>query len=427
MEVNFQSVSDLVSQIKSSLETDFNQVKIEGEVSNLSMSGAGHYYFTLKDKDSAVSCALFRGDALRNPIVKKLKEGDQIQCMGAISVYQKRGTFQVITRWLKPKGKGDLKEKFETLKKKLNAEGLFDLDRKQAIPKLCRRVGVITAEGAAALQDFLSVYERRSLWMDIKVFPSLVQGDAAPEKIRQALKTAKAYSKNHPLDVLVLTRGGGSIEDLWAFNDEALAREIADFPIPVISAIGHEVDFVLTDFVADYRAETPTAAAELLTNQQSKIGEKFSFIQNRLLNQANSISSKIKLLLTKFHPKYMMSIVSQRISAKSDELKQIKFQDKLEELSNFTELYLKLDESIDRIQSATTMAFKSRAERLIYTHKLLQSLGPNSVLGRGYAYLENHENEVMTSKNSFKKVESGTPLSVHFHDGKIKVVYEREG
>ena len=426
MENAFQSVSQLVGNIKNSLESEFGQVKVEGEVSNLSTSGAGHYYFTLKDRDSAVSCALFRGDAMRNPIIKKLKDGDKIQSMGSISVYQKRGTFQVITRWLKPLGKGDLKEKFELLKKKLSTEGLFDLDKKLKIPLMGLRVGVITAEGAAALQDFLSVYKRRSLWMDIKIFPSLVQGDAAPAQIINAIDKAEMFSKKNKLDALVLTRGGGSLEDLWAFNDEALARRVHACKIPIISAIGHEVDFALTDFVADYRAETPTAAAEYLTQDQFKLREKIGYLGQRLISKSNILSAETKLRLRDYHPSRLVGLVSDKLTKEKNILRNLSVWEKKDRLLPLNEHYLKLDDYSNRISKNTFHKLEMEKKRMLHLSSLLNSLGPKSVLKRGFSYVENEEGEVISSKQSLKKTEDKSPLSVHFHDGEVKVEYRKD-
>lgn len=202
------SVSQLVNNVKQILEGEFRFLKVEGEISNLSSSSAGHYYLTLSDRDSSISCALFRGDALRNPEVRKLKDGDKVIVTGSIGVYSKRGTFQVIIKTIAPSGKGDLMAQFELLKKKLASEGLFDLENKTPLPKLPKRVAVITAKGAAALQDFLNVFERRSLWMDILLVPSLVQGDQAPKELVNALKRViKYHLEGNPIDVVVLTRG----------------------------------------------------------------------------------------------------------------------------------------------------------------------------------------------------------------------------
>jgi exodeoxyribonuclease VII large subunit len=426
MSTSFQTVSELVGQIKNSLESDYGQVKVEGEVSNLSSSGAGHFYFTLKDHDSAVSCVLFRGDAMRNPIINKLKDGDKIQTMGGISVYQKRGTFQVIAKWLKPAGKGDLKEKFELLKKKLSLEGLFDLEKKNPIPPMALRIGVITAEGAAALQDFLKVFQRRSIWMDIVVFPSLVQGDAAPAQLLNAIDKAEAYSKKFPLDILVLTRGGGSLEDLWAFNDEKLARRVFSCSIPTISAIGHEVDYALTDFVADYRAETPTAAAEYITREQVKLREKMLSIRQRLLGQAKMLSAETKLKLRNFHPSRLVGLILDKITKQKNKLRELNVWDRKDRLLPLNEHKMKLDDYSNRMLVSIGHLLSAEKKKVGHLYSMLNSLGPHSVLKRGFSYVEDESGQVRSSKASFKKTDDKTPLSIHFHDGSIEVEYKKK-
>ena len=271
------SVSEVIFNIKRLLEGEFRTVSVEGEISNLSHSSSGHWYLTLSDSDSSLSAAVFKMDALRNPLMKSLKNGDKVICSGSIGVYNKRGTFQLIVKRISPVGKGDLKEQFEMLKRKLAAEGLFDPQIKKEIPTLPNRIAVITAKGAAALQDFLNIIDRRTQWYDILLSPALVQGDAAPASLRKALFNVIKYSMDAPedkkIDVIVFTRGGGSMEDLWAFNDEGLAWDIFNCPIPVISAVGHQVDTTICDMVSDLRCETPSAAAEVLSSAQAEIKE----------------------------------------------------------------------------------------------------------------------------------------------------------
>src|SRR5665647_366517 len=267
MNLEAATVSDLLSSIKDVLENHFHEVMVQGEVSNLSPSTSGHWYFSLSDDKASISCALFKMDALRNPLIRSLKDGDKIIIFGPLSVYSKRGTFQILAKRIMPAGAGQLKLQFERLKAKLSAEGLFDLDIKKILPTFPQKIAVITAEHGAALQDFLNVIKRRSLWLDIIIIPALVQGDGAPRSLISALKKAQNLDG---VDVVVLTRGGGSMEDLWAFNDEELVRTIAACPIPVVSAVGHQVDFTICDYVSDFRSETPTAAAETLSQPHTE-------------------------------------------------------------------------------------------------------------------------------------------------------------
>ena len=256
MDMKALAVSEAVNLIKRSLESEFFDLTIVGEVSNFTSSAAGHFYFTLSDKDASLSCAMFKMDAMRNPIIRKIRNGEKVYLRGPISVYAKRGTFQLLGKKILKYGQGDLKAQFEFLKEKLRSQGFFDLENKKEIPRFPKKIAVVTAKQGAALQDFLNVMKRRSLSYDILICPALVQGDAAPASIIKALNVISSRSD---IDLIVITRGGGSMEDLWAFNNEELVKCIYNLKAPVISAIGHQVDFTLSDFVADMRCETPTA------------------------------------------------------------------------------------------------------------------------------------------------------------------------
>ena len=318
MNLETKNVSQVISEIKSLLESEFTNVSIEGEVTNLSLSSSGHWYFTLSDKNASISAALFKMDALRNPMIKKIKDGEKVLLIGDINVYPKRGTFQVIVKKITPLGEGDLKEQFEKLKKRLASEGLFDLERKKAIPALPKRVAIITALRGAALQDFINIYKRRSIWMDLVVIPTLVQGDDAPRSLRASLHSIIKYSLEAPpekkIDIIVLARGGGSVEDLWAFNDEGLAWDLFNCPIPTVSAIGHEVDFSIADYVCDLRAETPSAAAEVITHQQTLIKDKMRTLKVRLLSLIEIKISRFNNRLKHAHPHTILNIIWGRIN-----------------------------------------------------------------------------------------------------------------
>lgn len=253
------TVSQLNRQAKTLLEQGLARLWVEGEISNIARPASGHVYFTLKDKSAQIRAAFFR-QRQRGPTIS-LKDGDQVLVYGRVSLYEARGDYQLIVEQIEPAGEGALKRQFEVLKKKLTAEGLFDEDRKQELPELPTRIGVITSPTGAAIRDIVSILGRRFPSIPIVIYPSAVQGDAAPQELITALATAIRRAE---CDVLILARGGGSLEDLWAFNDEQLARAIAESPIPIVSAVGHEVDFTIADFVADLRAPTPSGAAELV-------------------------------------------------------------------------------------------------------------------------------------------------------------------
>jgi len=257
------TVTQLNRRAKTLLEQGFGRLWVEGEISNLSRPASGHIYFSLKDDKAQVSAAWFR-QRQRGPAIR-FKDGDRVLAYARVSLYEARGNYQLIVEQMEPAGEGVLKRRFEALKLKLFEEGLFDEDRKQALPVLPQRIGVITSPSGAAIRDILSVLARRFPAVPVVVYPAAVQGDAAPAELMAALATAV---ERNECDVLIMGRGGGSLEDLWAFNDESLARAIADCPLPVISAVGHEVDFTIADFVADVRAPTPSGAAELVVPDQ---------------------------------------------------------------------------------------------------------------------------------------------------------------
>ena len=257
------SVTQLNRRAKTLLEQGIPKLWVEGEISNMARPASGHIYFSLKDEKAQLRAAWFR-QRQRGPAIG-FKNGDKVLAFGRISIYEARGDYQLIVEQLEPAGEGVLKLRFDALKKKLLAEGLFDEDRKQPLPDLPTRIGIITSPSGAAVRDVLSVLRRRFPAIPVVVYPAAVQGDAAPSELIAALETA---IRRNECDVLIMGRGGGSLEDLWAFNDEALARSIVDCPIPLISAVGHEVDFTIADFVADVRAPTPSGAAEIVVPDQ---------------------------------------------------------------------------------------------------------------------------------------------------------------
>lgn len=413
MDFNAASVSELVNAIKNLLEDDFQEVVVQGEVSNFSSSSAGHYYFTLSDEDACLSCAVFRQDALRNPLLKNLKDGDKITILGPISVYQKRGTFQLLGKRIFAAGEGQLKVQFEKLKEKLSKEGFFDLERKKKIPLYPKKIAIITAPQGAALQDFLNVIKRRSLWFDIIIIPALVQGDAAPRSLINALKNAQELNT---FDLVVFARGGGSIEDLWAFNSEALVREIAECKIPVISAVGHQVDFSLCDFVADLRVETPTAAAELISQPQTLLRDHFSYVSSHLKNEMIKFSQKIEILTHRSHPRQMLEFIWQRLKSDEKRLSQVKLSDRADELIGLREYSQQLDELSMRLDHSQKLMTNHRKENLKRLEQVLKALDPSGVLGRGYSFIKSGPH-VLSSYEEYSKLESNEAIEITFHDG----------
>jgi exodeoxyribonuclease VII large subunit len=257
------SVSELTRSIRGILETKFGAVWVQGEVSNYKLHPSGHQYFTLKDARAQIACVIFRNTMA--PLRQPLADGAQIQIYGNVSVFEARGQYQLSVQIIQPIGLGVLQAKFEALKRKLDAEGLFDAARKRTLPKFPKRIGIVTSPSGAAIRDMLNVLRRRAPWLQILINPVRVQGSGAAQEIAVAIRELASPSENFaPVDLIVLARGGGSMEDLWEFNEEIVARTIADVTVPIVSAVGHEIDFTIADFVADLRAPTPSAAAELI-------------------------------------------------------------------------------------------------------------------------------------------------------------------
>jgi exodeoxyribonuclease VII large subunit len=271
------TVSALARRAKALLEDGIGKVWVEGEISNLSRPASGHIYFSLKDESAQLRCAWFRGRQ-RGPAIN-LKDGDQMLAFGQVSLYEARGDFQMIVEQLEPAGEGELRRRFEALKKQLHAEGLFAEDRKQPIPELPGRIGIVTSPTGAAVRDILTVLGRRFPAVPVIIYPTQVQGDYAAPQIVAAIELAVTRAE---CDVLILSRGGGSLEDLWPFNEESVARAVADCPLPVISAVGHEVDVTIADFVADLRAPTPSGAAELVVPDRAEWERRLSATSSRL-------------------------------------------------------------------------------------------------------------------------------------------------
>ncbi|HUI07495.1 MAG TPA: exodeoxyribonuclease VII large subunit [Verrucomicrobiae bacterium] len=276
------SVTELTHRVKDLLEERFRSVWVEGEISNLRSPASGHVYFTLKDATAQLAVVLFRGVAAK--VGFTLKDGLQVIAFGDISVYEKSGQYQLVARQLLPKGLGALQLAFEELKQRLAKEGLFDPSRKKPIPALPQRIGLITSPTGAAIRDFLKIIGRRFPNVHIVINPVRVQGDGAAQEIADAIDRCNALHTSHAFtfDVLVVTRGGGSLEDLWAFNEEIVARALARSRIPTISAVGHEIDFTISDFVADLRAPTPSAAAELVVKAKEEFLKQLAQSESRL-------------------------------------------------------------------------------------------------------------------------------------------------
>ena len=415
-------VSEIISKIKYSLEKDFKNILIEGEVSNLTRSNPGHWYFSLKDKNSILNCVLFKMSAYRNSLVKNLKNGDQIICMGNISVYEPRGTFQLIIEKIVPVGEGILKRQFEIMKKNLEAEGLFAKEVKKRIPLYPKKIAVITSPQGAAINDFLNIFKRRSIWMDILIVPSVVQGIDTSESVINAMKKIEEYNRINinKIEIIVITRGGGSIEDLWGFNEEDLVRKIFMFEIPVISAIGHEVDYTISDFVSDLRCETPSAAAEILTESQMSLKNKMQTLKRSLMI---CFKDNIKLLQNKVEdlsPISILDILLKKFFVLKTKLLNLRFDETLGKRI-LIDIYRM---SVEKEMSRGVSTIKSRIMQFQLSLKridqLFKALNPNNVLKRGYTIIKSKK-EIVEGINSFNDFKKNAEFDIHFHDGIGKV------
>jgi exodeoxyribonuclease VII large subunit len=381
------SVAQLTATIKSLLECGIGAITVKGEISNWRPAASGHIYFSLKDSEAVISAALFRGSAskLKGP---PIKDGMEVICRGKISVYPPRGSYQIIVDAIEPVGSGSLQAQFEALKKKLFQEGLFDSARKRKLPLLPTRIVVITSPTGAAVKDVLSVLKRRFAGVNVLILPALVQGNDAPAELIRALRLANERSLG---DVILLTRGGGSLEDLWCFNDENLAREIFQSKIPVVSAVGHEIDFTIADFVADLRAPTPSAAAELIIKEKQMLIESVVELQRRLLKSTQSEIHQMRLLLN--------SIASKLKNPKD----------------RINDLRLRFDDWSERLISAAKNSIDRRKQKLDRMESTLRALSPLNVLDRGYsiAFLDGK------AVRSATELPAGEKFKLRLHDGMV--------
>lgn len=419
MGIQAQTVSQIISQIKTSLEGQFRAITVTGEVTNLSPSAAGHWYFTLSDANSSISVALFKMDALRNPIIKNTKNGDQIVITGPISVYPKRGSFQLLAKKLTTVGKGNLVLQYEKLKEKLTREGLFDLSIKRPLMKFPKKIAVITALKGAALQDFLNVMKRRSYWGDILIIPAVVQGVASAKTLIEAIQKAQGVGD---IDIIVLTRGGGAIEDLWSFNDEELVREIYKCFIPVVSAVGHQVDYTLCDFVSDLRCETPTAAAEILTQPYTEIDQRISFVGHKLKNLLYRQHSQIDKRLKRISPIHVLHILKQKLFKAESTISEIQLKGRAYELTGIYDKQMQLDDLVSRMKMAIDQSVKKYSHKLEIVETKITGLNPKGILDRGYTIIQDEENNVITNLKKFNKLTKDKKVSIQFSDGSAQLL-----
>jgi exodeoxyribonuclease VII large subunit len=403
------TVTELTRAIRQTLEGAFPRTWVGGEVSNFRRQSSGHMYFTLKDAEAQLQCVLFAGRGRRFPL-PDIRDGAQIQAFGNISVYAARGQYQMIVESVQSLGEGALQAQFEALKRRLQAEGLFDSARKRRLPRVPRRVGIVTSPTGAALRDFLNVLTRRAPWVSVLVAGARVQGQGAAEEVAAGLRQLNALhaSGRVPLDLIVIGRGGGSLEDLWAFNEEVLARAIAASELPVISAVGHEIDFTISDFVADLRAPTPSAAAELLAPAREDLERHVSgalrFLENRLRETFRARAEQLRYLSAgglhrapdrqvrdarqrldtaedalHWNAETQVRLLRERLRHLSERLDRFRPDEQLRaQRERITTLHRRLTDA----QAATFLDQRRRVQRL---EALLRVLGPASTLERGYS------------------------------------------
>ena len=356
------SVTELTRGVKTRLEGEFPDLWVEGQVTNYrGLNASGHRYFSLKDEGAKLDSVLFKFSALKG-LAFELVEGQQVLAHGRLSVYEPRGNYQMICDRIELKGVGALQQAFEKLKRKLEAEGLFDTERKRPLPAFPKRVAVITSPTGAVIRDILHVTARRCPWVGIVVLPVKVQGEGAKEEIVAALK-AVGKGAAGPVDLVLLARGGGSLEDLWAFNEELVARAIAACPLPVLSAVGHEVDYTIADLVADYRAPTPSAAAEILSPSVDDIRSR---LQSLLQQLRGELAGLLDAQLA-------------RLDALKHRLQRVSPRFRLEQGAQ------RLDELRGRLARAAKRLVQARGDALRSLAAQLNAYSPLAILGRGYA------------------------------------------
>ena len=431
------SVSELNALAKALLEDHLAGLWIAGEVSNLTRAASGHYYFSLKDSRAQVRCAMFKGVASR--LAKPLKEGDHIEVAGKISIYEARGEFQITVNEVRLKGLGQLYEAYERLKAQLQAEGAFAAERKKPLPARPQCIGIVTSLAAAALRDVVTTLKRRAPEIPVIVYPTAVQGTGSEFQIAQAIKTA---SQRAECDVLIVCRGGGSIEDLWAFNEEPVVRAIEACAIPVVSGVGHETDFTLADFVADVRAPTPTGAAELVSPNRQESLHRLAQTKGRLKTVLEQryfdASQKLDWLARQIrHPRQKLdeqrTYIHKLAQTLSYSMTQnvrahaARFERQTQALKHYRPDISVYRQDIDRFQTTLSHSFRQllaqRHQSLTAQTALLEAVSPQQILERGFSVVKNTRGQVIRNADVLKQ---GQKLHITFADGETDVRVTKE-
>ena len=372
------TVSQLNGYIKEKFENDENleNILVKGEISNFKNHYTGHMYFTLKDENSLIKCVMFKSYAQKLGFMPK--DGMKVFVLGTVSVYERDGVYQIYAKAMQEDGVGILYKKYEELKAKLEEEGYFSAEHKKKIPQMPKVIGVLTSKTGAVIRDIINVSTRRNPNVYIRLYPVPVQGEGAAEKIADGIKF---MNENNLADVLILARGGGSLEDLWPFNEEVVAHAIYDSKIPIISAVGHETDFSISDFVSDLRAPTPSAAAELAVPDIYEVKQKINTYQNRL---RTTLIKKVEIMKLRYE-----KVISSRIFK--------------EPLRDINDKYLKIDNIVKNIENIIKLKEKQEKTKYIEIVSKLDALSPLKTLTRGYSIVENDNKKIIKSAKDLKK------------------------
>ncbi|WP_154124453.1 exodeoxyribonuclease VII large subunit [Grimontia hollisae] len=432
---NIYTVSRLNAEVRLLLENEMGIVWLVGEISNLTMATSGHWYFTLKDRQAQVKCAMFKGNNRR--VTFRPANGNQVLVRARLSLYEPRGDYQIIVESMQPEGDGLLQQQFEKLKMQLAAEGLFAASLKKPLPEQPRRIGVVTSSTGAALHDILHVLKRRDPSLPVVIYPTQVQGKDAAIQIAQAI--GRANSRNE-CDVLIVGRGGGSLEDLWCFNEEIVARTIAASTIPIVSAVGHEIDVTIADFVADVRAPTPSAAAELVSRDTSVRVQQLSQRTDRLAHAFSRHLSRSQEQLTRLQHRLALQHPKARIQHQAQQLDELKRRlhqsmryrlqtdaqrldralEKLERYSPANQIpgqKAQLGYMEQRLIDAMRRQLRQHQHALALKMETLDAVSPLATLARGYSITRNERGEVIRSVSMLK---SGDQIISSFGDGEIQ-------
>lgn len=414
------TVADLTGYIREILEEQVGEVWVTGEISNFRNPGSGHLYFTLKDPTATLSAVMFRGDASR--VGFALKDGLAVLARGRITVYEARGQYQIQVLQLRPRGQGSLQEQFEALKRKLAAEGLFESDRKRALPFFPETIGIVTSLQGAVLQDFTKILKRRAPGIRILVHGVRVQGDGAAAEIAEAIA---AFNREQNVEAIVIARGGGSLEDLWQFNTETVARAIVGSELPTISAVGHETDFTIADFVADLRAPTPSAAAELISREWQEWRDEIAVLRQRMdravqgmLRERRARWEQLRQSYVFREPRRVIEQMQQRVDDLTDLLRS-NLRRNVEDRRHQLDKVLLRWAAVDPRQ---TLAH--RKEQLAQWEARLRALGPTATLQRGYALVLDEKGKIIREANA-KLV--GKSAVVRLANGELKIKVEKAG